>query len=348
MSVSSQNSVLGLPSLADKVKGYFPIGVAVEPRILEVHQEAIGKHFNRLVAENSMKWGELCRAPNQYDFARADAIADFARQRGMKMTGHTFVWHQMHPPWLFSELEHAASKEEVRNRLRSHIFTMFERYADVVDNWDVVNEAISERSGVVYRDGTEGSKWFECFGDESYVAFAFEYARQAAQQFANQTKLYYNDYNIEGQTKRDKALTLVRSLRQQGLRVDGIGVQGHITLTRPTAEELRKCIQDIAREDLWVKVSELDISIYTKDIPDQKRFEPEQALTDSLQDQLAARYREVFEVFYDQARHLSSVMLWGVSDDFSWLNRWPTPRKNYPLLIDSNHEPKRALVELLK
>jgi endo-1,4-beta-xylanase len=348
MAISSQNSVLELPSLVDKVRSYFPIGVAVEPRILDVHQEVIGRHFNRLVAENSMKWSELCRAPNQYDFARADAIANFARQRGMKMTGHTFVWHQMHPTWLFSESGRAASKEQVKERLRSHIFTVFERYADVVDNWDVVNEAISERSGVMFRDGTEGSKWFECFGDESYAAIAFTYANQAAQQLANQTKLFYNDYNIEGQIKRDKALTLVRSLRKQGLCVDGIGVQGHITLTWPTAEELRKCIQDIAREDLWVKVSELDISIYTKDIPEQKLFEPEQALTDSLQEQLAARYREVFEVFYDQARHLSSVMLWGVSDDFSWLNRWPTLRKNYPLLIDANHGPKRALLELLK
>jgi endo-1,4-beta-xylanase len=341
------SSAVSLPSLAERYRAYFPIGAAVEPVTLEKDGELVLRHFNRLVAENTMKWGELCRASPEYDFTRADAIADFARRHGLKLTGHTLLWHQMQPSWLFRRGDADVSKTELAACLRSHVFRMVERYADVVDNWDVVNEAVSETPGKVYRDGGEDSAWYRIFGSEEYVHLAFRFAREARDVHAPHVGLYYNDYNLERRDKREKALELVRSLRAQGLTVDGVGIQGHINLVWPTAEELRASIEELARADLKVKVSELDVSVYTEDQPEAQRFESEVELDEKLEELLAARYREIFDVFCDQAKHLTSITFWGATDDVSWLNYWPLRRKNYPLLIGHGRHPKRALYDLL-
>jgi endo-1,4-beta-xylanase len=342
------NRASGLPSLAEHFSECFAVGVAAEPTVLQEQGEIVAHHFRRLTAENAMKFGALSCREHELDFAKADVIAKFARQHSMKMTGHTFVWHQMHPGWLFKAGDAAASREVVSQRLRDFIFRMTERYSDVVDNWDVVNEAISDRPDTLWRNGSEHSQWFETFGSEDYVVLAFQYAAEAAARFAPDTKLYYNDYDIEIPSKRQKVIEAVRELRSREVRIDGVGIQGHIKLDWPSASELAQAIDDFAAEELLVKISELDISIYTQDDVLNHVFQAEIADSAELDERIAARYAEVFSVFREKAKKLTSVTLWGVSDDQSWLNYWPARRKNYPLLFDREHEPKAALLSVLE
>ena len=269
----SSEAALNLPSLSERLGVDLSLGVAVEPYLLDEQGPVIAKHFRRLVTENAMKWGELCPVNSDYDFRRADAVADFARAHGMKMTGHTLVWHQMHPQWLFKAGQGPATKALVTERLREHTFRMIERYADVVDNWDVVNEAISEQPDKLWRQSPEQTHWFDTFGGADYVETAFRIAAEATARFAPDTQLYYNDYNIENRNKRQKVIAMIRELRKAGARVDGVGIQGHINLKWPTATELAQTIDEFAAEQLLVKVSELDISIYTEDEPERTVFQ---------------------------------------------------------------------------
>ncbi|MGC4064014.1 MAG: endo-1,4-beta-xylanase [Polyangiaceae bacterium] len=344
----SSAEALALPSLSDKLGNAPALGVAVEPYLLEEQGPVVAKHFRRLVAENSMKWGEVCRTKNGCDFKRADAIADFARTHGMKMTGHTFVWHQMYPAWLFRDGLGSASKEVLTERLREHISQMVQRYADVVDNWDVVNEAISDKPERMWRQKPEQSKWFEAFGGEGYVEVAFRLAAEATSKFAPDTKLFYNDYSIENPEKRHKVIEMIRELRKKGVRVDGVGIQGHVNLTWPAVAELARAIDEFAAERLLVKVSELDVSVYPEDDLDRKAYQKELSYTQELEERLAQRYVEIFRVFRAKASALHSVTLWGLSDDHTWLNGWPVSRRNYPLLIDRTHRPKLAMQRLLE
>ena len=338
---------LSLPSLAEKFATDFPIGVAIEPKVLHEQDSTIAHHFRRLTAENAMKWGALCPIEHQYQFEKADAIAEFARRHSMKMTGHTFVWHQMAPPWLFKQGSSPASQQYVAQQLRNHIFALTERYADVVDNWDVVNEAVSDTSQELWRDRAEHSEWFATFEGESYVALAFEYAAEAAERFCPDIKLYYNDYRIEDADKRSKVIAVVRQLRKAGVRIDGVGIQGHINVTWPDLAELGRAIDEFAAENLLVKISELDVSIYDGDDTARGKYQAEQTITPELEERVAHRYAEVFELFRTKAALLTSVTLWGLCDDQSWLNRWPIHRKNHPLLFDQVHQPKLALRRLL-
>jgi endo-1,4-beta-xylanase len=337
---------LSLPSLAETFAPYFPVGAAIEPYQVTQVGDILVKHFNRLTTENAMKFAPLCPTP-RCNFTQADTIANFAREHHMPMTGHALVWHDMVPGWIFRDENVEAKPKLVADRLKAHIFQMVERYADVVDNWDVVNEAISDQAGKVYRDGAERSKWYTAFGDESYIRLAFELAHAAALAHDPTVKLYYNDYNVEKPEKRAKILQMVRELRKAGVRVDGVGIQGHWGIAWPKVEEIEATILELRAENLEVKVSELDVSVYADDDHEQKIWQAAMPDSPELEQRLAERYREIFEVLKRNKANLAHVTFWGVSDDHTWLNYWPLRRDNYPLLFDRSHQPKPALRAIL-
>jgi hypothetical protein len=156
----------GTPSVdvgvAKKYADYFPVGVAIGTTELFALPQIVGADFDHFTCENAMKQADIHPAPDTYNWADADAIADFARQRGQKLTGHALLWHQQVPAWMLDGVTagDAVSLETLKSRLKSHIEAVVDRYADVVDNWDVVNEAISDTADKQYRDGSEDSKWF--------------------------------------------------------------------------------------------------------------------------------------------------------------------------------------------
>lgn len=339
-------AALALPSLAEKMKDRFPVGAAVEPHHINDMGDIVAHHFNHLTAENSMKMGPLCPS-STCNFDSADRIAAFAREHQMQMTGHTFVWHQMYPAWLFKDGAGKASKEVVSQRLHDHIFALTERYADVIDNWDVVNEAISDNPEKTYRGDGDDSVWYATFGGPEYVKTAFAHAAAAAEKFDPDVKLYYNDYNVVKADKRQKIIEMVRALREQGVRIDGVGLQAHWNLRWPSVDEIRAAIDELAAEKLLVKISELDVNLYWEDDHATKKWQPELELTPELERELTERYTQIFQVLIEKSDVIDHVTFWGVSDDRTWLNGWPIPRKNYPLLFDREHQPKPALEAIL-
>ena len=95
------------PGLKDAYKNYFKIGVAVTPRNVtdSLQKSVILKEFNSITAENCMKPGEIHPQPGVWNFAQADAIADFCRANGIKMRGHCLVWHSQFANWMFNKYD---------------------------------------------------------------------------------------------------------------------------------------------------------------------------------------------------------------------------------------------------
>ncbi|HEX2871238.1 MAG TPA: endo-1,4-beta-xylanase, partial [Polyangiaceae bacterium] len=223
-------------SLAAKYKDLFPIGAAIGNDHLNELEDVIAKDFNHLTAENAMKAEDIHGSAEGFYWSDADRIADFARAHGMKMTGHALLWHQRTPAWMLegAVAGDAASLEPVKERLKAHIEAMVERYDDVVDNWDVVNEVISDDPSKQYRDGSEGSKWHELFGGPDYVYWAFKYAKDALDAKSTSVgKLYYNEYTST--KKADRILKMLAWLKdEKGLQIDGVGFQGHENMNWPS------------------------------------------------------------------------------------------------------------------
>jgi endo-1,4-beta-xylanase len=324
-----------LPSLSEKYKSYFPIGAAVSPRVLKSADSILViNQFNSLVCENQMKPSLIHPKENTWSFENADLIAAFAKRHGMKLRGHTLVWHRQTPDWFFKDGDQAVSKEVLKERLRKHIQTVFSRYKDVVYCWDVVNEAISDDKNEYLRTSSD---WYKILGEE-YIELAFRYAHEANPK----AKLFYNDYNTWLPEKRDKIIMLVKSLKEKGVQVDGIGMQGHWQIGSPTKEQIETSIDKFAALGVQVQITEFDVSVYKSDNDKQMEFTPE------VEQKQADYYQMCFEVFREKKDKISGVTFWGAADNHTWLDNFPVRgRKNYPLLFDTKLQPKKAFGQVM-
>ena len=323
--------------LKDYYKDYFDMGAGgVSPRMLHGEDSAlIVTHFNSLTAGNAMKMGPIHPRENEYFWKDADEIAAFAQKHGMKLRGHTLCWHQQAPSWMFVDAKgDTVSKQVLLQRLKDHITTVVSRYKKSVYGWDVVNEAIDDRESEFYRQ----SAWYRICGEE-FIGKAFEYAHAADPKAI----LFYNDYNTENPKKREKIYAMVKKLKESGIPIHGIGLQGHWSVNNPSREELDKSVKMFASLGLQVQVTELDVSVFGGRQGGQiiqgapittSPFTPE------MEQQQRDKYKMAFEVFRENKSKITAVTFWGVSDRFSWLDA--RGRKNYPLLFDTSRQPKKA------
>lgn len=337
------------PSLKEVFTNDFLVGAAVNPRQLSggstAELQIIERHFNTLTPENALKWGNVHPRPDAFAFALGDEFVDFGQKHGMALIGHTLVWHSQTPRWVFQgDGTNAASREVLLQRMRAHIHTVVGRYKGRIHGWDVVNEALNE-------DGTlRASPWLKIIGDD-YLTKAFEFAHEADPA----AELYYNDYGIEFPRKRDGALKLLKKLQAAGVKITGVGMQGHFGLERPSAREVDDAIAAFSALGLKVMITELDVDVLPRPRGFQgadvsTRFDVDarlnpytNGLPDDVQQRLARRYAELFGLFLKHREAVTRVTFWGVSDRSSWLNFFPIRgRTNHPLLFDRAGQPKPA------
>ena len=350
-SSGAAGAVATADSLAAKYADYFPIGAAVSAWHLDNLSDVLAKDFNHLTCENAMKVQDIHPAEGTFDWTEADRIADFARTHGMKMTGHNLLWHRQAPDWMFAGVTagDAASLEVLKGRLKSHIEAVVLRYADVVDNWDVVNEAISDDPAKTYRDGTEMSKWYELFGSEEYIYWAYQYAHdalEAKQAGSSKGKLYYNEYVVT--VKADKILKMFAWLETKGIHVDGIGFQSHENMTWPAPSDLQGAFDKFVTAGYKLKISELDVTVYSDYSTGSFVASPQVPFTPALDTAQSKRFAELFAVYRKNKANITSVTFWGVSDDNTWLDNEPVAgRDDYPLLYNDAHTPKAARAAIM-
>jgi endo-1,4-beta-xylanase len=326
-----------MKGLKDYYKDYFLIGVAVTPRLVErgPEEQLIRQEFNSLTAENVMKMGPIHPQKNAFNWAPADQIVQYAMDHHLKMRGHNLCWHRQAPPWFFqNDAGGVVSRDTLLARLRDHIFAVAGRYRGKVYAWDVVNEAIADGDSIFFRD----SEFYKICGEE-FISKAFIYAHEADPDAI----LFYNDYNTERPAKREKIYKLLKKMKEAGVPVHGIGLQGHWSLTNPQRAELEKTIEMFAGLGLQVQITELDVSVYGS-----RKDAPLPALTPALAQKQADQYRMVFEVFRKYKKAITGVTFWNLSDKHSWLDSEPVKdRKNYPLLFDQNLLRKKAYLEVV-
>jgi endo-1,4-beta-xylanase len=291
-----------------------------------------------LVTENELKWGNICDAPGEYDFAPADTIVDFATANDIAMRAHTLLWYYRTPRW-FRELPDAATAE--REMLR-HIAMVAGRYRGRIRIWDVVNEPIEPAHGRA--DGLRGAIFVEKVGAH-YLELAFHAAREADPT----ARLLLNEYGIEydsraDDTKRRVVLRHLERLKRAGVPVEMLGVQGHLEIgAKPfSARKLRGFIAAVADLGIEIAVTELDVvdAAAPGDIARRDRM-------------VADEYRRFLETMLDE-KAVRTVFTWGLSDRHSWIvrresgeNTWRTdgmaPR---PLPFDAALAPKPAWASL--
>ncbi|QCR22370.1 endo-1,4-beta-xylanase [Pontibacter sp. SGAir0037] len=342
-------------TLKSAFEGKFYIGTALNTGQITGSDVAsiqvVKEHFNAIVAENCMKSGMIQPRQGQFNFELADQFVAFGEQHHMFINGHTLIWHSQAPRWFFTDsLGNQVSREVLVQRMKDHIYTVVGRYKGRVHTWDVVNEAILD-------DGSwRKSKFYEIIG-EDFVKLAFQFAHEADPA----AKLMYNDYSMSLPGKRKGVVAMVRKLQEQGVQIDGIGMQGHLGLDFPTTEEFEKSLLAFAGLGVKVSITELDISVLpspwgnvgadvSASFEYQQKMNPyTKGLPDSVSTAFNERYLSFFNLFVKHQDKIERVTLWGVSDAQSWKNDWPVRgRTDYPLLFDRENKPKAVVNAIMK
>lgn len=326
-----------IPSLKEVFKDYFLIGAGIDANYYDKYEDIITYHFNSLTAGNVMKFDATHPGEGKYTFDRADAFVQFAEDHGKRIRGHTLVWHNQTPAWVFSDSSgNQVSREILLERMRDHIFTVMGRYKGKVEWWDVVNEAVSDSNNEILRSQ---SPWYRIIGDD-FVKKAFEFAYEADPD----AKLFYNDYSAVEPGKRDRIYKMLKEMIEEGIPINGIGIQGHWNLDWPSENDIRAAIEKYASLGLEIHITELDLSFYGWN--STARYE--QPPTELLIKQ-ADKYQKIFQIFKDYRGIIKSVTFWGVADDDTWLDNYPVRgRKNWPLLFDTEHRPKESFWRIVE
>ena len=315
--------------LKDVYKDYFMIGVAVNQRnVTNPEQIAlIKKEFNSITAENDMKPEPTEPREGEFNWENADRIADFARANGIKLRGHTLMWHSQIGRWMTAE---GTTKEQFYARMKNHIQAIVTRYKDVVYCWDVVNEAMSDDPNAT--DPYRQSAMYRLCGDE-FIEKAFQYAHEADPK----ALLFYNDYSTVDPHKRDRIYNMVKKMKAKGIPIDGIGMQAHYNIYYPSEARLDSAITLFKTIVKHIHITEFDIRV-NEEMGGGLQFSREGAnVTDSVKQHLADQYARCFKIFRKHKDVIDCVTFWNLGDRDSWLGV-----RNYPLPWDENYQPKLA------
>lgn len=336
-------------SLKDVYENDFKIGGAVTSSdiLSRTTQNLLKKHCNSVTLINELKPSYILdhdatlqdggNDNPQVNIESAREILEFCKENDLPVRGHTLLWHEQTPSWFFKENfeENGAwvDKETMLKRMENYIknlFTVLEEEYPTVEfyAWDVVNEAILDDGS--YRHGGEVnekhngllcSPWTKIFGDNSFIEYAFTYAREYA---PSSTKLFYADFNGFVDAKREAIITMLLELKEKNL-VDGYAFHGHLSVDNPSTEVYEKAILDFVNNDIEIQISEWDITLSGATLNEQAQY-----------------YGELMHIFLKYSDSISAVVFWGTTDDKSWKS------SESPLLFDDEYNAKPAFYQLSK
>jgi endo-1,4-beta-xylanase len=295
------------------------IGTALNPGVLdadEAYRAVAGSEFNCAVAEYGMKWDSMEPEQGSFDFSLGDQVVAFAQEHGMRVKGHALVWHGATPDWVLG----VSSPTALRAAIHDYVTEVVTHFKGKVEAWDVVNEAISDTGGTF-----RNSHFYKVLGND-FFRIAFDAARAADPD----VQLLYNDYGGEGLgVKSDAIYELVKSLKESGVPIDGIGLQSHLTHTGVPSVELAANMKRLAALGLSINLSEIDV-----------RMGMSAGTLDEKLAQQAEIYRQLAVTCANEPA-CTGLFVWGFTDAHSWVDG-TFGGTNLPCLFDEDLKRKPA------
>jgi endo-1,4-beta-xylanase len=320
------------------------IGTAIDNAALAdpQYRQIASTQFSTVTAENVMKWETIEPVRGQYNWGPADQFMAFAAANGQQVRGHVLVWQNQLPAWLTQGVANGTiSDTELRSILENHVKTVVDHFKGRIWQWDVVNEAVTDSWDS--QGGHIGYKgfWYQHLG-EGYIADSFRWARQADPK----ALLFYNDYNIDAfgdrgpLDKTEFVYQMVRSLRAQGVPVDGVGSQAHLSTRYGNYSPLQiaDALNRFAGLGVATALTEVDV----------RNLLPETQTGDTMNPLLQAQAYNYSALLQGclQSRHCLSFTVWGFDDNHNWTNTWDfgsgTGKEAMAAIYDTSYQPKPA------
>ena len=290
------------------------LGVAVSTWYQSLGDESqdavrvIFNNFNTIVAENEMKFENTEPSRGHFSFGAADQIVSFAAKHNMTVRGHTLAWHSQCPEWVSSDgkkNDKGWTREELLSVLKNHVDKMVRHFKGKVTEWDVVNECLDDDQSIL-RTNPDGYKlrsasvWTTVIG-EDFIDSAFVWAHRADPD----ARLFLNDYDVEfmGKAKTQALYNLARRLQNDGIPIDGVGLQCHLDVGNVDSAALNSNVARYKDLNLLVELTEVDLGTSS-------------ATSANLQAQ-ARNYHTLTNIMLNND-NCTGMVIWGVADNISW------------------------------
>lgn len=210
------HSVPGANLKVSETRSEFLFGANIFPLQPDDHdamQLAYRKRFTDLLnyATLPVYWSGYEPQRGQPKSALLRARALWCQAHGIQVKAHPLVYQQEYPAWAPKTADAAIPV------LHERVTQLVGGFRDVIDRWDVVNEANSAK----YSTQTGIGQWALRDGPAAIVETALGWARDAGAG-AHETFLY-NDFNITSAN-----VQLLSKLKADGKLPDVIGIQSHM------------------------------------------------------------------------------------------------------------------------
>ncbi|KAH8752806.1 glycoside hydrolase superfamily [Diaporthe sp. PMI_573] len=203
--------------------------------------------FNSLSPQNEGKWAFMNPTEGQYDWTSLDRLVDFAEDNNMVVKGHGLISSCCNPDYVLNITNPGA----LRAAMTAHFKAFMHRYdGKRVDRWDVVTEALETQGS-----GLQANIFYNVLGS-GYIADAFRIARAAGPD----AKLFINENLVESiPAKRQGLYDLVSGLVADGVPIDGVALEMHITEVAPIPGVITDMVNSYKALGLEVTISEMDV-----------------------------------------------------------------------------------------
>ena len=294
------------------------------------YQQLFVEQCDIATPELHMKWSTLSSQPGVYDFQTSDNFVAFCAGNHIQVRGHTLVWHDALPAWVFSQLTPATGQAIMTD----HIHKVAGHFAGKLYSWDVVNEVLDP--GSHRPDGLRDTPWLQNCGVD-YIEMAFRAAAAADPK----AMLVWNENYLEvsngfGRPKRTAMLDLLDKMLARGVPIHAIGIEAHLRGDQAAIlgdQSYEAFLADLARRGMKIFITELDIQDVALPADAEARDKA-----------VAELYRRFLSATLRQPA-VKGIVTWGLADCFTWIAGY-RPRKDglpvRPLPFDANCQPKAA------
>ncbi len=296
----------------------------------EKFASTLANEFNIMSGEFELSMEKIWKGPYKYDFTYADILLQFAQDHNIKVKWTHLIWHDSLPVWDgFEDMPNA----EIENAFHKYVDTVMHHckayFPGVVYDYNVVNEVINP-------DGENSLRptiFLEKLGPD-FVKKAFIWAHHAD----STARLYICEYDILGNendnlVKRDYMVQLVTDLINDGVHIDGVAEQAHLTteyMVNPdyhTPQDMQfwsESIDIFASHGLNFQIPEMTIQINNdKKGLNSERFQRQAQIVKEIMDLLLTK------------PNVDALIFWGLTDGHNYYGP-----DEFPLLFDENFVPK--------
>nr|GMC87510.1 anti-sigma-I factor RsgI6 [Ipomoea batatas] len=207
----------------EQISRDFPFGSAIAKYIIGnlPYQDWFSKRFNVAVFENELKWYTTEPDPGKLNYTLADQMLNFVRE------------NQIMGP-------------ELKSAVQSRIQSLMSRYRGEFIHWDVSNEMLH----------------FDLYEQKLGPDATLEFFKTAHEADPLAT-LFMNDFNVvetcsDPKSTVDTYISKMKELKQGGISMDGIGLEGHFSAPNPPL--IRAILDKLATLGLPIWLTEIDIN----------------------------------------------------------------------------------------